>query len=194
MAPKVTGRTEQEVFDDLEGLCASQGYLHVLALLSLRDNMIGFAGQLTGDDMAASYASDRTERTEFSTLLGLMLKRPMDATRPAPSDIQELATRTRALLDELHECLGRPMSRAIVASFARRQEGLPFDEREVFARGDVMREPIFYGGESAYSFQYRDLAFERYAADDGWLRANKGFGVEDAHMVAVALSKLRARN
>lgn len=190
MIPTVTGRSEQEVFDDLEELCASQGYLHVLALLSLRDNMVGFAGHLTTDDMATSYASGRTVRTEFSTLLGLVLKHPIDTTRPAPLDLHNLATRTRALLDELHECLGRPMLRAIVASHARRQEGLPFDEGDVFARGDVMREPIFYGGESAYSFQYRAFALERYAADEPWLRANKGFGIGDAHAVATALSTL----
>jgi hypothetical protein len=190
MAPTVTGRSEQEIFDDLEELCASQGYLHVLALLSLRDNMVGFAGHLTSDDMAASYASGRTVRTEFSTLLGLMLKHPVDAMRPAPLGMQKLATRTRILLDELHECLGRPMLNAIAASYARQEGGLPFDEGDVFARGDVMREPIFYGGESAYSFQYRDFAIERYAADDAWLRANKGFGIGDAHAVTAALSKL----
>ena len=190
MLPTITGRSEQEVFDDLEELCASSGYIHVLALLSLRDNMVGFAGHLTGEDMAASYAPDRTVRTEFSTLLGLVLKHRLDATRPAPFDVQKLATRTRALLDELHECLGRPMLRAIVASHAFRQEGPAFDEGDVFARGDVMREPIFYGGESAYSFQYRDFALERYALDDAWLRANRRFGIRDAHAVAAALSRL----
>ena len=190
LIPTVTGRDEQEIFDDLEELCASPGYLHVLALLSLRDNMIGFADHLTSDDVSASYAPDRTVRTEFSTLLGLVLKHTIDATRPAPLEVQNLAIRTRTLLDELHECLGRPMLRAIVASHTRQQEGLPFNEGDVFARGDVMREPIFYGGESAYSFQYRAFALKRYAADYAWLHANKGFGIRDAHAVATALSRL----
>ena len=190
LARIVSERSEQAVFDDLEELCASPGYIHVLAFLSLRDNTVGFAGHLTSDDMAASYASDRVVRTEFSTLLGLMLKHPIDTRRPALAEWQTLIKRTRALLDELHECLGRPMSCAIATSLVRRQEGLPVDEVEVFARGDVMREPIFYGGESAYSFQYRDFAVERYAADDDWLRANKGFGIKDAQSVATALSKL----
>ena len=186
----MTERSEQEVFDDLEELSSSRGYLHVLAVLSLRDNMVQFTGRLTGDDMAASYASDRTVRTEFSTLLGLMLKHPIDATRPSLSDAQNLAARTRDLLDELHKCLSRPMMRAIHESLARRELGLSFDEGKVFARGDVMREAIFYGAESAYSFQYRDFALERYAADDVWLRANKGFSIAQAHSVATALSKI----
>jgi len=60
-----------------------------------------------------------------------------------------------------------------------------------FTRADVLREPIFYGGESAYSFQYRDMARERYAADEVWLTANKGFCIADAQAVADAISEIQ---
>jgi hypothetical protein len=40
------------------------------------------------------------------------------------------------------------------------------------------REPIFYGGESAYAFQYRDLAALKYGADANWLWRNKGIDLE----------------
>lgn len=56
-----------------------------------------------------------------------------------------------------------------------------------FTRADVLREPIFYGAESAYSFQYRDMALERYAADEAWLLANKGFSIADAQAIALSL-------
>jgi hypothetical protein len=79
---------------------------------------------------------------------------------------------------------------AIVESIKRDQAGLPVDEATVFARGDVMREPIFYGAESAYNFQYWDFVLERYARDDPWLRAHKGFGIAEAHAVARALADL----
>jgi hypothetical protein len=57
-------------------------------------------------------------------------------------------------------------------------------------RGETMREPIFYAAESAYSFQYRDLAVEKYSADDVWLVSNKAFNITQAQDVAQALCQL----
>ena len=136
-------RSEQEVFDELEAVCAAPGYVHVLAFLSLRDNMVSHDGHMTGEDMAASYAPDRTVRTEFSTLLGLMMKHPVDFSVPAPPEMQALIDRTQTLLAELHDRLRKPMMDAIVEGLERKQAGLPVDEATVFARGDVLREPIF---------------------------------------------------
>jgi hypothetical protein len=122
-----------------------------------------------------------------------MLKHEVDFGVPAPAEMQALIDRTRVLLAELHDFLRQPMMDAIVESAERKQAGLPADEATVFARGDVLREPIFYGGESAYSFQYRDFALERYAKDDLWLRANKGFGIAEAHALAQGLVALLNR-
>jgi hypothetical protein len=193
MSSAPSGRSDQDVFDELEAVCASPGYVHVLAFLSLRDNMTSYNGHMTGEDMVASYAPDRTVRTEFSTLLGLMMKHPVDFGLPAPQDMKALTDRTHTLLAELHERLRQPMLDAIVEISKRQQAGLLVDEATVFARGGVLREPIFYGGESAYSFQYRDFALERYAKDDPWLRANKGFGIAEAHAVARGLVALTNR-
>lgn len=185
-----TSRTEQEVFDDLEKLCASRGYIHVLAQLSFRDNLVLHPGELTSEALAASYASQRTIRTEFSTLLGLMLKHPIDFALPAPDEVQRLIDRTGELLEELHACFNQPMMAALRRALVEVQAGLSIEEASPFLRGDVLREPIFYGGESAYSFQYRDFAIERYAPDDDWLFASKGFRIADGAAIAEALSTL----
>lgn len=191
MASALSGHSEQKIFDDLGELCASQGYIHVLASISLRDNTIGYRDHLSGSNVAASYASDRTVRTEFSMLLGLLLKHGIDTAFPSDEVLRELAARTRVLLDELHGCLGRPMAQAVVAAFGQHREiGSSSVKADVFGNGDVLREPIFYGGESAYSFQYREFSLIRYRGDDAWLVANKGFGVGDARQVAVALARL----
>lgn len=182
-----TSRTEQEVFADLERLCATAGYIHVLAALSARDNLVFLPEGLTSEALAASYAPQRTIRTEFSTLLGLMLKHPIDFTVPGPDKMQGLVKRTSELLEELHACFNQPMIAALMQAAADVQVGLPRPANP-FMRGDVLREPIFYGGESAYSFQYEDFALERYTPDDGWLLANKGFRIADALAVAGALS------
>jgi hypothetical protein len=187
-----TARSEQAIFDALEELCASPGYIHVLAFLSLRDNMVSYRGHMTNEDMAASYAPNRTIRTEFSTLLGLMIKHPIHFGLPTPEEMGKLIQRTSDLLAELHDCLGTPMWRA-TENLKRQDEGLPVDEATLFSRGDVIREPIFYGGESAYSFQYRDFALKRYDFDNTWLRDNKGFSIIEAHTVVRALADLTNR-
>lgn len=183
-------RSEQEIFNSLESLCASTGYIHVLANLSFRDNMVTFSGAMTSAALEASYAPQRTMRTEFSTLLGLMLKHPIDFALPSNEEMQRLIDATAELLAELHNALAQPMVAAIRRAMDESQAGLRIDQATPFMRGDVLREPIFYGGESAYSFQYRDFAVERYAPDDDWLWANKGFRIADGCAVTEVLSTL----
>ncbi|WP_455230852.1 nuclease-related domain-containing protein [Geopseudomonas aromaticivorans] len=60
-----------------------------------------------------------------------------------------------------------------------------------FERGAVLREPIFYSGESAYNFQYLDLAVSKYAADEPWLMANRGFSIDQASCVAKAIEEVQ---
>ncbi len=188
----VEPRTEQEIFDDLAELCAKPGYAHALAWMSLRDNYVTFDGLMDSEALAASYAPGRTVRTEFSTLLGLLIRQPIDLSEPTLAEIQVLFDRTGALLNELHERLGRPMWDSIIETAKAMQEKGAERSPSPFTRADVLREPIFYGGESAYSFQYRDMALERYAADEAWLTANKGFCIADALAVADTISEMQA--
>ena len=60
-------------------------------------------------------------------------------------------------------------------------------ERDPFADATGMREAIFYGGESAYNFQYESLARLKYRADADWLEENKGFRIDEACQVGKAL-------
>jgi SEC-C motif len=191
MMPIFSSRTEHEVFDDLESLCSSSGYIHALAYISSRDNLISYDGELTGEAMAASYTPERTIRTEFSTLLGLMLKHPVDFTLPAPSKIDELIDKTNTLLSELHGCLNAPMLESLKRAFNAQNAGLPVDHERPFRRAEELREPIFYGGESAYSFQYRDFALSRYSEDDDWLLKKKGFQISDACSVSEAIKNIQ---
>jgi hypothetical protein len=54
-----------------------------------------------------------------------------------------------------------------------------------------MREPIFYGPESAYNFQYRDLTPKKYSADNDWIIENKGFSIHIAREVIHALGAMQ---
>jgi len=114
-----------------------------------------------------------------------MVQKPIDFSLPEPKSLRDFIDRTEALLQELHESLTKPWF-----------DGWDFEagvapERDPFASAAGMREPIFYGGESAYNFQYRDFARLKYRADDDWLDANKGFLIEEACQVIEALEKLQ---
>ena len=178
-------RSEQEIFDDLASLCASPGYAHAVAYLCSRDNMIHYAGEMKAEDMQHLFTKSRLIRTETSTLIGLMLKSPIDYTLPATPVLEKYIESTEALLEEIHN--------AMTAPFWRDMDPAKIAEKgfNPFTNGAALREPIFYGGESAYSFQYRDFSPAKYANDDPWLIANKGFSIHDARNVAFAVSRLQ---
>lgn len=184
-------RSEKVVLAELEALARTPGYAHVVAHLCNRDNLVIYREQIKPDDMAKLYGHDRLIRTELDTLIGLMVKGPLDLTEPSPSELLKMAERTDVLMQELHDALNVPMMERMKALVrAMRSGGAPTPDSDEMWQGETMREPIFYAAESAYSFQYRDLAVEKYSADDAWLLANKGFNITQAKNVAHALCQL----
>lgn len=174
-------RTEQEIFNELAALCATPGYAHALASLCFRDEIVTYRDELRGEDYARLFSYDRLIRTEMSTLFGLMARVPLDLTLPTPEKIQGMIDRSEGLLAELHEAMLVPFDELFNKALTDPERPNPF-----LAPG-AMREPIFYGAESAYSFQYRDLAPVKYARDADWLRENKGFTIADAQAVVKSI-------
>jgi hypothetical protein len=176
-------RTEEEIFDELASLCTSPGYVHAIAFLCFRDSIVLYLDEMTPVDVQHLFSTDRLIRTEIATLIGLLVKSSIDFSMPSADVLQHYLDRTEALLEEMHK--------AIAGAFF---SGVDFNEileRKVefnpFSHGEALREPIFYSGESAYSFQYRDFSLKKYAADDEWLKKNRGFGIQIAHDVVVAV-------
>lgn len=176
-------RHEQEVFDELQSVCRSAGYIHVLAYFSWRDNFLTYPESgMRPEDLAKSYKPTRLFRTELTTLIGIMLKSEIDFSLPNPPQFQVLIESTDRLLEDLHEVFNQPMMKQIIKAASTGSRENPFK------RADVLREPIFYGGESAYSFQYRDFALQKYCNDNAWLAKNKGFTIEQAHAFVKSIS------
>lgn len=179
-----TIRSEADVFNDLTILCASPGYIHVLAYFCYRDNLVGYSKTLKGEDFRESFGPNRLIRSELSTLLGLLIKEEIYYSIPKPDLFQRHVDRTEELLDELHRCLAVPMTQGI--------QGLTPKTitPDFLSRGAILREPIFYGGDSAYRSQYRDLSAHKYREDDQWLTENRGFSIGQGVAVAEAISSL----
>ena len=176
-----TMRAEQAVFDDLASLCASPGYIHALAYFCFRDNAIPFDEEITAEDTSFMFSRSRLIRTEATTLIGLMIRAPIDFTLPEAQVFSQYIEQTDSLLEELHRAIGRPMISLL-------SSGQP--DPTHLSSGQFLREPIFYGAESAYPFQYRDLAPRRYRDDAAWLTHDRGIDLVVAREVNSGIAKL----
>ncbi|WBY03593.1 SEC-C metal-binding domain-containing protein [Ramlibacter tataouinensis] len=183
-APRQPPRPENEVFAELAALAQSPGYLHALTHIVWRDRLVRYRGAMQERDLDRMFSGEQLIRTEITTLLGLMVKAPWSDELPGPPTLRGYIERTDRLMAELHDSM--PGS---LAQLKLGPDGLP--DFSGMGSGAAMREPIFYGGESAYLFQYRDLALEKYTADDPWLRQHKGFGIAAAHAVVKAMASLQ---
>ncbi len=165
-------------------LCTSPGYVHTLAYLCYRDTFIRYEDEIGAEDMNDMFDESRLIRTEISTLFGLMVQKPIDYTLPSSQVTQAYVEETEALLKEIHEEMMRPV-------FSNRDWMHADVSANPFDRGEVMREIIFYSGESAFQFQYCDLSERKYAQDVAWLEQNKGFNMQDAKRVYSAVRKIQ---
>lgn len=171
-------RPEQEIFDDLATLAAMPGFAHVIAYFCARDNFTWFSDEMRAEDLQHLYSGSRLIRTEMFTLIGLLARDDPDYDAPPPKNSDVVAAQAEALLEELHHSLTAPWGEAL-EDFAAGDA--PIDRS---TSADGMREPIFYGGEGAFSVQNCDLASEKYAADNEWLIKYKGATIDE--MIAVA--------
>ncbi|HWW04165.1 SEC-C metal-binding domain-containing protein [Collimonas sp.] len=177
-------REESQILEDLAMLAASPGYAHAVAYICNRDNVIHIKGKLKPSDMERLFSRERLIRTELTTLIGLMVKKPLDLSPQPCEAVEGYVKRTDSLMGELHEAMSFPMFAAMFEAVKAGTE--PPDPW----RGPGMREPIFYGTESAYAFQYRDLVPEKYGADDGWMLKTKGFTSGQARIIAKTMCAL----
>lgn len=181
-------RPENEVFADLADLCRQPGYIHALAHICFRDNVILYKGKIKEADMRKMYSPSRLIRTEINTLLGLMIKSEIDWNVADPAETQRYIDTTDKLLEELHNCLNQEPLAELTKVISEGKSHNPF------TRGTTLREPIFYGGEAAYHFQYLDLAVRKYSADSPWILKYRGFTIEQAARIAKVLEEIHSDN
>ncbi len=179
-----TVRKESEIFSELAEICASPGYVHVIAHLCYKNNLIQYVDTLTPEDMLHQFSGDICVRTEISTLIGLACKKQLNINLPLPEVMQRYIDKTNSLLQEIHQSM-MPLEYIFDPNKVGDQNFNPFRD------GLVLRESIFYGGESAYHFQYRDLSKIKYEKDNDWFLKNKGFSTQQLIDVVMSIQSLQ---
>jgi hypothetical protein len=100
---KHTNRTEDEVFQDLEELCQSPGYVHALAFLCFESNFLRIKEeQDLNKQVIDSFSSEKLIRTEINVLIGLLIKSNISFELPEPERLSNYIEKTYILLRELH--------------------------------------------------------------------------------------------
>jgi hypothetical protein len=177
-SPKL--RSEQEVFEDIRVLAQSPGFIHALAALVFGSNTVTTSGEeFTPEDFQEIYKPDRLIRNETNLLVGLMLMSEVDVGLPDPQTFMTYVHQSIALLEELHQAIIAPGRQMFISALKEHSAGNEAVANPL-SSGEVLREAIFYGGESAFTFQYEALAKERYAEDGPWLQAEMGFDINEA--------------
>lgn len=176
-------RSEREIFADLEKLCKSPGFIHIIAAFCLRDNSLSYAKELLPDDLSRQYSKDRLIRTEISTLIGLLAKCSIDYEVESETSINENMEKAEALLREFHDSLNAETFSHFTLEAVR-------NNRSPLKSSSALRESIFYAGESAYYFQYSAFSKQKYSNDSDWIKRNKGFSIDEAHIIIEAITKI----
>lgn len=182
-----TTRNELEVFRDLEQLCRKSGYIHVIAYFCLRDNVFLWDENINNEDIInQQYNQNRLLRTEISTLIGLMCKHSINLQISSDADIENMIEKTEVLLEELHRSIFN-----IKDMFKFDEYGNLDSSFNPLSQGSFLREPIFYGGESAYDFQYKELSKIKYQKDEDWFIKQKGYSLEQLFSIIDGIEKLQ---
>lgn len=117
-----------------------------------------------------------------------MAKGEIDMSIPKPATLQNYIDQSESLLHEMHMSLQKPWLASFEAMASNPSKANRIDP---FSTAEGLREPIFYGGESAYNFQYEELALQKYSADEDWLKSHVGFSIDEACIVARKLGGLQ---
>ena len=182
-------RPEKDILSDLDQLTQEPGFMYTSCV------MVAQALWMSPDEVADINWHLRPNNQELSLLLGFLVKHPLRLDEfPSEETVEKQKTIASRLLNELHlACEFPPLPNADPTNNDEdRLRKLSDAYTEWMESGMGMREPIFYGGDGAYSFQYLELASERYALDEDWIQINVGIGVDEIREIANALRQLHS--
>ena len=120
---------------------------------------------MVAKDLEYQYSHDKLARTEISTLIGLMLQRPIDLSLPEPNAVRGYIGRTEALLNEFHQAMtrlgleGGISGQARYRSATRSQTLLACPRPTMPGPGAQLRPAVRHETNSPYLNGFSGLAF-----------------------------------
>lgn len=178
---KKESKTSNEIFNELEELCSSPGFIHIICSLDLFSNSI-FSEEgkgLSGEQINEFINKDLPIRSEICILIGLLCKQgSFDTTALTIEEFNQLESKTLTLLQKLQHSQ---------IFFDTEEIEEDFSSNEI--ANVVLKENILYGGESFYDFQYVDLAPKKYINDSDWFIKNKGYSLDELVAVMRGIDK-----
>ena len=176
-----------DIVVDLEQLTEEPGFIYTFAL------MVARCLWMSTSEVADVDWTERPNQEELSFLLGLLVKHPIRLDQiSSETAIIERAQRADNLLRDLHISLVSPKeaSGTPTTDAKDRVADIFRQYADWMNSGGGMVEPIFYGGEGAYHFQYLDMASKVYAGDDQWIQDYHGASIEAFVGIAEELGQL----
>ena len=181
-------RDTESIVEDLERLCQEDGFVYTF-LFSVLSTLFALPDSVIDIDW-----SHRPNHQELAFLLGLMVKQPLSLTY---LNSVETFNRQNISAHELLKELHRSLSPAELKQDSEPEEFIDDEPAsEPMSRGGWLRtdgslvEPIFYGEEGAFNFQYTDLAAKRYRHDSEWIESYLGTSLESIIEISQYLNQL----
>ena len=186
--PTHNHRDVESIVADLDRVCQEDGFVYTF-LLSAYCTLFASPDMVVDIDW-----SRRPNLQELGFLLGLMVKHPLSLTQPSSVEtFNRQNNSAHDLLEELHRALSSETRNAVVG-FKEHVNGGPQSRGESTEKwlrtSKGMVEPIFYGEEGAYNFQYSDLAAKRYGRDADWIESYLGTSLQSVIEISQHLIQL----
>jgi len=163
-------RAEKQIFSDLVDLCTQPGYSHVLAHLIFFNTLNGLKKIHIAKKIPKTRPLDTLIPNEISALFGCMIKSKICWTEPNLDQLNEMAAASKGLLSEYHNYVWQSTRHLP-------NEEVAAHEVSPGLMGKRLRHEIFYSDDSAYTFQFRDMAVERYKKDVNWIKRHRQYDV-----------------
>lgn len=178
-----------ETIKKIEELVRQPGFLYTLCTALVRDMFHD------PQEVAEINWHEHLSFQEFSFLIGLLIKEPIDLSVPTPDESARQFEAVYALFLELHKTYAKRLGRVLNKEIIESPQTVDLQEmdRKALGAAELMVEPIFYADSGAYDFQYWEFATQKYEKDERWILRNAGIGVREMAEISKYLKALNER-
>ena len=181
-------RSESVIVAELESLSQEKGYIYSFCRM-----VDEYLWMKPSDSEIPDWHSQLNLR-ELTFLLGLMVKYQLTVTNPPTKRESDLhINKTNELFHELHQTHAFPKTEAVNAAQVNLEDwksALENTYTDWIKSGKGIVEPVFYGEEGAFDFQFLKMAVWRYRCDNQWIKSKIGIDVDTLTDIAGKIKQL----